>query len=118
MTNDNIGERIRQRRKQLHLSQDELAKRTGYKSRSAINKIEMSVNGLPRDKVIIFSHALNTTPVYLMGLVDDPDWKMPLDVVTPKLDIEVQHVADAYTNATEQQKRLVEYILGINEAQK
>ena len=38
-----IGERIKYRREQLGLSQDELARRLGYKSRSSINKIEMRV---------------------------------------------------------------------------
>ena len=36
-----IGERIRQMRIGLGLSQDELAKLVGYKSRSSINKIEI-----------------------------------------------------------------------------
>ena len=36
-----IGSRIRNRREELGLSQDELGKRLGYKSRSSINKIEL-----------------------------------------------------------------------------
>ena len=36
-----IGDRIRIRREELKISQDELAKRIGYKSRSSINKIEL-----------------------------------------------------------------------------
>ena len=35
-----VYKRIRQRREELGLSQDELAKKLGYKSRSSINKIE------------------------------------------------------------------------------
>ena len=42
-----IGERIKYRREQLEMSQDELARRLGYKSRSSINKIEHDASGLP-----------------------------------------------------------------------
>lgn len=35
-----IGQRIKVRREELNMSQEELAKRIGYKSRSSINKIE------------------------------------------------------------------------------
>ena len=35
-----VGDRIRKRRIELDLSQEELAKRCGYTSRSTINKIE------------------------------------------------------------------------------
>ena len=63
----NIGIRIRQRREELGLSQDELAKKVGYKSRSSINKIEIDGRGLPQNKIIAFAKALETTPAYLMG---------------------------------------------------
>lgn len=36
----NIGEKVRQRRIELGLSQEELALKMGYKSRTSINKIE------------------------------------------------------------------------------
>lgn len=62
----NVGERIKQRRLELGLSQDELAKKVGYKSRSSINKIELS-RDLPLRKVELMAKALDTTPAYLMG---------------------------------------------------
>lgn len=62
-----IGERIRQRREELSMSQDELAKRVGYKSRSSVNKIEADGRGLPQRKIVAFAKALETTPSYLMG---------------------------------------------------
>ena len=61
-----VGERIKLRRLELHLSQDELAKRVGYKSRSSINKIELA-RDLPLRKVELMARALETTPGYLMG---------------------------------------------------
>ncbi len=65
-----INKRIRQRREMLGLSQDELAKKLGYKSRSSINKIEKGENDIPQSKILAFAEALNTTPEYLMGWND------------------------------------------------
>ena len=43
-----IYKRIRARREELGISQEELAKRMGYRSRSSINKIQ---NGEDKEKV-------------------------------------------------------------------
>lgn len=61
-----VGDRIRKRRIELELSQDELAKKVGYKSRSSIQKIECARN-LPLPKVEKMARALGCTPAYLMG---------------------------------------------------
>jgi transcriptional regulator with XRE-family HTH domain len=61
-----IGERIKNRREELGLTQDELAHKCGYKSRSSINKIELS-RDLPLRKVSLMAKALETTPGHLMG---------------------------------------------------
>lgn len=62
----NIGERIRNRREELGLTQEELAKKLGYKSRSSVNKVETS-RELSNKKVRLYADALGTTPAYLMG---------------------------------------------------
>lgn len=64
-----IGERIKERRIELGLSQDELAKKVGYKSRSSINKIELS-RSLPASKITLMAKALETTEANLMGWED------------------------------------------------
>lgn len=69
----NIGNRIKIQREKLGLSQEELAKRVGYKSRSSINKIENGTNDISQSKVKDFAIALNTTIEYLMGW-DKPDF--------------------------------------------
>ena len=63
-----IYNRIRIRREELGLSQEELAARMSYKSKSSINKIEMGVNDIPQSKVLAFAKALETTTAYLMGV--------------------------------------------------
>lgn len=62
-----IGDRIKYRREALEMSQDELARRLGYKSRSSINKIEKDASGLPQTKIAAIANALQTTPAYIMG---------------------------------------------------
>lgn len=62
-----IGDRIKARRLELDMSQDELAKLVGYKSRSSINKIESDGRLLPQRKIMEIAKALGTTPAYIMG---------------------------------------------------
>lgn len=62
-----IGSRILQRREELQMSQEELAKRVGYKDRSSIAKIESGERDIRQKKLIEFANALRTTPQWLMG---------------------------------------------------
>lgn len=63
-----IGERIKARREELGLSQQQLADRLGYKSKATINKIEMGINGVQQKRVVDFAHALDTSIEYLMEM--------------------------------------------------
>ena len=62
-----IGDRIKLRREQLHMSQEELAVKIGYKSRSSVNKIELNQYNLKQSKIKLIADALETTPSYIMG---------------------------------------------------
>lgn len=66
--NSDIGKKIRQRREELKMSQEELAKLMNYKSRSSINKIEMGKTDVPRTKIAEFAKVLKTTSAYLMDI--------------------------------------------------
>ena len=72
-----IGNRIKSRREELGMSQEELAKKVGYKSRSSVNKIETDGRGLPQNKIVLFAKALQTTPAYLMGWIDIAEENKP-----------------------------------------
>ena len=56
-----IGNRIKQLRLERDMSQDELAKKSGYGSRSTINKIELGINDVPQSKIKAIAEALNVT---------------------------------------------------------
>lgn len=63
----NIGQRIKQRRKELKISADELGK-VICKDRSTIFRYEKGdIEKLPLDILEPIAQALNTTPQYLMG---------------------------------------------------
>lgn len=62
-----IGKRIRSKREELGLTQEELAARLGYKSKTTIAKIENGTNDIVQSKVVDFAKALNTSVAYLMG---------------------------------------------------
>ena len=63
-----LSTRLHLRRKELGLSQEELAQRMGYRSKSSITKLEKGINDLPQSKVEELAAALETTPAYLLGL--------------------------------------------------
>ena len=72
---------IKKLRQKLDMSQEDLAKKTGYTSTSSITKIEKGKVDLPISKIILFAKSLNTTPSDLMG------W-------------EEENITQAYTNQT------------------
>lgn len=73
---------IRKQRLLLGLSQEELAQKMGYESRSSINKIEMGKSDIPQSKIQAFADALKTTPAALMGWVIE-DTSQPLSSAIP-----------------------------------
>lgn len=84
-----IGDNICKFRKQLCITQEELAKKLGYKSKSTINKIELGINDIPQRKIEQFAAALHTTPADLMGWTeglteDDADTIRSLGCIKPK----------------------------------
>ena len=62
------GEKIKTLRKAAKLSQEELAKMTGYTDRSSIAKIESDNCELTESKIKLFAAALGTTPADILGL--------------------------------------------------
>ena len=62
-----IGKKIAQRRKELNMTQEELAIKMGYKSKSTINKIELGINDIVQSKVVQFAKVLDCSTAYLMG---------------------------------------------------
>ena len=56
-----LGERIKQRRTELGLSQAELATLLNYGDRSTIAKIESGKNDITQSKIVLFADTLKNT---------------------------------------------------------
>lgn len=72
-----IYDRIKMKRVELGLTQEELAKKSGYTSRSTINKIEAGLIDLPESKITAIANALNVTEAFLMGWEEEPFYINP-----------------------------------------
>lgn len=67
-----LYENIKARRKAAKMTQEELARLTGYTDRSSIARIEKGEIDLPQSKIKQFAEALGTTPSHLMGWEVNP----------------------------------------------
>lgn len=66
-----IGKRIKSRREELGLTQEELAHILGYRGKSSIHKIEVGFADVPRAKAADFARALDMPLNELMGEAPD-----------------------------------------------
>ena len=73
---EKIGERIKRRRLELKMSQEELAEKLGYTHRSTIAKIEKGVNDVSGSKIDQFATALKVSTAYLMGFEDEETYEI------------------------------------------
>lgn len=72
-----IGERIRQRRAELGMSQCDLADRMGYNNHSTVAKIENGAVDIPHSRIVQFAEVLSVSVEYLMGLDSTPQAALP-----------------------------------------
>ena len=125
-----IGERIKERRIALGMTQDELAQKIGYKSRSSVNKLE-SARVLPSRKIEKMAAALECRPAYLMGWTDEPINGPSVAAINREYGANVtdferlqfndtlsddeRNLIVSYRQADKEVRRLVEYALRIRE---
>lgn len=78
----NIGDRVKRLRIEKGMTQEQLADKLGYKSKSSVTHIE---NGrdIPRSLVVRLADILGTSPAYLMGWEEQtPDESIPEHITT------------------------------------
>ena len=78
-----LGEKVKARREQIGMTQEELARKMGYKSKSSITKIEKGERDLPQSKIKQIADCLGTSPSYLLG------WQRE----EPRIDMDMLHKA-------------------------
>ena len=72
-----VGDRIKQKRCELELSQSDLAKRANYSDKTRISKIENSGDDISMKQIKRIAEALNVSTAYLLGWEDS---KIEIDV--------------------------------------
>lgn len=93
-----IGERIREKRETLGMTQEDLAFKLGYAGRSSVNKVE-NAEEVSMKKIKKYAEALNTTVAYLMGWEDE-------EIIIQNVEMDI-----ALTNM---EKRVKEYALKLS----
>lgn len=97
-----IGKRIRRRRKELGMTQEELAKKMGYADRSAICMVEAGKRDISWENVCKYAKALQCSPSYLMA------WSDPI----PDDDLEI--LEEVYADPI-LRKKLMDYAIKLKE---
>lgn len=67
----NIGERVKERRLELGMTQEELADKVGFKTRASVSRLECGDRNIPLSKLRKLAEVLETTVGYLMGMEDN-----------------------------------------------
>ena len=108
-----VGKRIKQRRKELKISADELAQILG-KDRSTIFRYEKGdIEKLPIDILEPIAVALRTTPQYLMGWEETKKKNDILTDIVLKLDedMELLEMTEALSKLGFEQRQAVKTVL-------
>lgn len=107
-----IGQRIKDLRIEKGLTQEELALKLGYTSRSTINKIEKGLIDIPQSKLWLLSKELGTNPPYLLGWQNETN-----KLLSNKIIIEYKTGQQLQQDITEEQTKEIENILKLGKNQ-
>lgn len=97
-----IGKRIRRRREELGLSQEDLARMMGYSGRASISVVELDKRDITWENVCKYAKALKCSPSYLMK------WEDPI----PDDDLEI--LEEVYADPV-LRKKLMDYAIKLKE---
>ena len=90
-----VADRIKKRREQLGITQDELAERLNLKGKSSVCKIEKAGDNISTKSIVRYALALECSPCFLMG------WSEEIN-----------------SRLTDQEKRLLAYFAQLNDTAK
>ncbi len=110
MSYTTTGDRIRMQRERMGMTQEELALKLGYKSRSSVNKIENS-RELSLKKVSAVANVLSCSESYLMGwdkvgTRDGTEDAKFLKFNLQKEDKQLKKIIEVYNNLDDKGKKL------------
>jgi len=105
-----IADRIRSKRSEIDLTQEELAKKAGYSDKTAISKFENAGDNITMKQVKRIAEALGCSPSYLMGWETD---EQPHETSIDTKNDQAHRLLAAYNQADDRTKALVDMALGI-----
>lgn len=105
---EELYKNIKERRLELGMSQEELAKKVGYTSRSTIARIEHGEINLPQSKVVDIAKALRVTPSFLYGWEDNVKVDEDGDLTLPELTAAQEDFIEHYFEMIPRQQELFE----------
>lgn len=97
-----IGDRIKERRLELGLTQTDLAKRMGYKTKSTICEMEQPGSNITTNRLERVAEALGVSVFYLLG-TDESE----LNFISDDEELLLEH----YRKSDEQTKEMVRRLL-------
>ena len=101
-----IGKRIKNRRKELGLSAEQVAERMGVSPATVYRYESSDIMNMGIDKVALIAEALYTTPAYLMGWSNEQ----------PNLNFKQQELLSRFDMLNEiGQDKAVEYVTDLND---
>lgn len=102
----NIGEKIKNLRCDLNLTQEELATAANT-TKQTIHKYETGIiSNIPASKIKAIADRLNTTPAYLMGW-EEPEPPTTETTVTAEDLAEINELYEIYSSLPEEQQQIV-----------
>lgn len=105
-----IGEQIRKRRIQLGWSQQKLAEKMGYTSKSTITRIEKGYNDVSQSNVAKFAKVMDTTIGYLMGWSNEES-KLSKPIITDNSNPAAKVFSSRFDSLSDNhQQQVLEYI--------
>lgn len=96
-----LGEHIRILRESEGMTQEELARKSGFAGRAAISAIEKGKNNISIDKLPDLAVALRTTPGELLDVLVDTSEKTITDGLSPENIAKLKSYAD-YLRSTQE----------------
>lgn len=101
--NMTVGDRIRKKRIELELTQEELANRIGVKDKTSVSKVESAGDNITTRTMTRYAKALGVTEAFLMGFEDK--------TVIETQDNDVWMLTECYSRLNDNQKnRLMAYL--------
>lgn len=114
-----IGQRIKQRRKELGLTQTDLAHRLGNKSKVSVCTVENDKEDLTTDRIRKYAKALECTPAYLMGWEDaETDKQSPQYDYLITLNEEEYIILECYRQSGDMEKEFIKRMVDYDDIKK